>query len=104
MERLSARRHVARSSSYSRIPSSLNSQMTRPTWTTPEQKVWLEPCKAAFIEAKQKGNTALKEYCLGIFKDFREKWPVPPTTETEIIDAGSVELATKTKREKYDQV
>jgi hypothetical protein len=78
--------------------------MTRPTWTTPEQKVWLEARKAAFIEAKQKGNAALKEYCLEIFKGFREKWPVTPVSDTEIMAAGSVELATKAKREKYDQV
>ena len=78
--------------------------MTRPTWTMPEQKVWLEARKATFIEAKQKGNAALKEYCLEIFKGFREKWPVTPVSKTEIIAAGSVELATKTKHEKYDQV
>ena len=78
--------------------------MTHPTWTTPEQKVWLEAHKAAFLEAKQKGNTALKEYCLEIFKGFHEKWPVTPVSETEIVAAGSVELATKIKCEKYDQV
>lgn len=78
--------------------------MTRPTWTTPEQKEWLDPRKAAFIEAKQKGNAALKEYYLAIFKEFREKWPVPAVTESETTAAGSVELATKAKRDKYDQV
>ena len=70
----------------------------------PKQKVWLEAHKAAFLEAKQKGNATLKEYCLKIFKGFHKKWPVTPVSETEIIDAGSVELATKTKREKYDQI
>ena len=52
--------------------------MARQTWTTPEQKDWLESKRAAFLEAKQKGNLALKEHFLTIFKDFREKWPVPP--------------------------
>lgn len=69
--------------------------MTRPTWTTPEQKEWLDPRKAAFIEAKQKGNAALKEWYLAIFKEFREKWPVPAVTESETTAAGSVELATR---------
>jgi hypothetical protein len=78
--------------------------MTRPTWTTPDQKKWLEPQKAAFIEAKQRGNAALKEYCLEIFKEFRELWPVQAVTESETTEAGSVELATKAKRDKYDQV
>lgn len=78
--------------------------MTRPTWTTPDQKEWLEPRKAAFIEAKQKGNVALKEYNLAIFKEFREKWPVPAVTESETAAAGSVKVATKVKRDKYDQV
>ena len=78
--------------------------MTCPTWTTPDQKKWLEPRKAAFIEAKQKGNTALREYSLAIFKEFREQWPVPAVTESETTAAGSVELATKAKRDKYDQV
>lgn len=78
--------------------------MTRTTWTTLEQKEWLEAHKAAFIEAKQKGNAILKEYTFEIFKGFREKWPVTPVSDTEIIAAGSVELATKAKREKYDQV
>jgi hypothetical protein len=47
--------------------------MTRHTWTTPEQKEWLESQKAAFLEAKQKGNSALKEFFSNTFKGFREK-------------------------------
>ncbi|KDR77387.1 hypothetical protein GALMADRAFT_1326101 [Galerina marginata CBS 339.88] len=77
--------------------------MTRPTWTTPEQKEWLESRKSGFIEAKQKGMAALREYCVGVFKEFREQWPVQPTTNLEIAEAGSAELATKKKRERYDQ-
>lgn len=78
--------------------------MTRQTWTTDDQKKWLEPRKAAFIEAKQKGATSLKEFYLGIYKEFREQWPVPTVTESEITLAGSAELATKDKCDKYDKV
>lgn len=78
--------------------------MARQTWTTPEQKEWLESKRAAFLEAKQKGNSALKEHFLTIFKDFREKWPVPPVTEGESTEAGSSGLATKKKGDRYDRV
>lgn len=78
--------------------------MTRHTWTTKDQKEWLEPKKAAFIAAKQIGNNVLKDFCLTVFKEFREKWPVPPVTEFEITEAGTIELATKIKCDKYDKV
>jgi hypothetical protein len=78
--------------------------MTRQSWTTNVQKEWLEPRKAAFIEAKQKGPAALKDFCQGIYKEFREKWPVSPVTETEIAAASSAEHATRNKRDKYDKV
>jgi len=78
--------------------------MTRPPWTIPDQKEWLEPRKAAFIEVKQKGNATLKEYNLAIFKEFHTKWPVPAVTESETAAAGSVEASTKVKHDKYDQV
>ena len=78
--------------------------MPRQTWVTNDQKEWLEPQKAAFIEAKQKSPTSLKEFFQGVYKEFREKWPVPAVTESEITAAGSVELATKDKRDKYDKV
>ena len=79
-------------------------KMTRQTWTTTEQKDWLESRKAAFIEAKQKGNAALRELFFIIFREFREKWPVPPVTEDETTKAGSSELATKIKCARYDKV
>jgi hypothetical protein len=78
--------------------------MGRHTWATPEQKDCLESYKAAFLEAKQKSNSALKELFSTIFKEFREKWPVPPVTENEIAKAGSSGLATKDKSNKYDRV
>lgn len=78
--------------------------MPRQTWTTNDQKEWLEPRKAAFLEAKQKGAISLKEFYKGIHKEFREQWPVPAVTEREITIAGSAELATKDKRDKYDKV
>jgi hypothetical protein len=78
--------------------------MTRHAWTTDDQKAWLEQKRAAFIEAKQKGTAAMKEFYLGAFIEFREKWPMVPATQEEITAAGSVELATKIKREKYDKV
>jgi len=78
--------------------------MVRGTWTTTEQKNWLESQKAAFLEAKQKGNTALKEFFFIIFKEFREKWPVPPVTEDEATEAGSSGHATKIKCDRYDKV
>ena len=79
-------------------------QMTHQTLTTNDQKEWLEPRKAAFLEAKQKGATSLKEFYKGIYKEFHEQWPVPAVTEREITIAGSAELATKDKHDKYDKV
>jgi len=77
--------------------------MTRHPWTTEEQRVWLESRKAAFLKANEK-KTAAKEFFPAVFKEYREKWLVPPVTEDEVNQAGSVERATKTKRDKYDQV
>ena len=77
--------------------------MTRQKWTTNEQHEWLEARKAAFVEANQKKNAA-KEFFPLVIKEFREKWPVPTATPEEINEAGSVEIATKVKRDKYDKV
>ena len=77
--------------------------MTCQKWTTEEQEAWLEQRKSAFLEANQKKNAA-KDFFPVVTKEFREKWPVPPVTEQEIIDAGSVELATRVKQGKYDKV
>jgi hypothetical protein len=71
--------------------------MVRQTWATKEQKDWLESKKAAFVEAKQKGNAALKVLFFEIFRDFRIKFPVPAVTEEEITEAGSIGFATKIK-------
>lgn len=78
--------------------------MTRATWTTNDQKEWLEQRKAAFIEAKQEGSPALREFYAAAFVEFREKWPMDPVTSDEVTAAGSAELATKIKRDKYDKV
>jgi hypothetical protein len=76
--------------------------MTRHTWTTPAQKEWLEAKKERFLEAKQ--NDTTKEFFPAISKEFREKWPVPPVTDTETSKAGSADLAMKIKRENHDKV
>ena len=73
-------------------------------WTTDDQKEWLEQRKAAFIEAKQKGSPALQEFYTVAFVEFREKWPMDPVTSDKVTAAGSAELATKIKRDKYDKV
>jgi len=78
--------------------------MTHASWTTDGQKEWLEQWKAAFIDAKQKGTAALKEFYPVAFVEFWEKWPVDPVTSDEVIAAGSAELATKIKRDKYDKI
>jgi hypothetical protein len=78
--------------------------MTRHSWTTDNQREWLEAKKSAFIDTKQKGNAALKEFYQEVFREFREQWPVPPITADEISAAGSTELATKVKRDGYDKV
>jgi hypothetical protein len=78
--------------------------MVRQAWTTLEQKDWLDSHKATFLEEKQKGNSALKEFFSIVFKEFREKWPVPPVTEDEITKAGSSGHATNTKCDRYDRV
>ena len=77
--------------------------MTRATWTDDEQHTWLEARKAIFIEANQR-RAAAKEFFPNIVKEFREKWPVSTPSQEEINEAGSVELATKHKHEKYDKV
>jgi hypothetical protein len=77
--------------------------MTRQTWTTVEQRQWLEARKPRFLEAKQNETTS-KDFFPAVCKDFREKWPVPQVTDDEISKAGSNELASKIKREKYDKV
>jgi hypothetical protein len=78
--------------------------MPRSPWTSNDQKQWLESRKTEYLAANQ-NKTATKEFFPAVFKDFREKWPVPPVTEEEIKEAeGSIELATKKKREKYDKV
>jgi hypothetical protein len=77
--------------------------MTRQKWTTKEQEEWLEERKQAFLVANQQRNAA-KEFFLTIVKEFRDKWPVMPVTQEEIGNAGSLELAERFKRERYDKV
>lgn len=77
--------------------------MTCRKWTSEEQETWLEQLKPAFLEANQK-KTAAKDFFPTVIEEFRQKWPVPPVTEEEIADAGSVELATRAKQGKYDKV
>ena len=77
--------------------------MTHRKWTTDEQEAWLEQRKLAFLEANQK-KTAAKDFFPAVVEEFCQKWPVLPVTEQEILDAGSVELATRVKQNKYDEV
>ena len=77
--------------------------MTRTPWTTNGQKEWLESRKTEYLAANI-NKTAAKEFFPTVFMEFREKWPVPPVTQEEIEEAGSMELATKKKRDKYDKV
>ena len=77
--------------------------MTCQTWTTPEQKKWLEARKEGFLDAKQKETTS-KDFFPVVTKEFCEKWPVPTVTDNEIAKAGTVNLATKIKWENYDKV
>jgi hypothetical protein len=77
--------------------------MTRQKWATKEQEAWLEERKAAFFSANQK-KAAAKEFFPTVLQEFRDKWPVPQVTEEEINKAGSLELATKAQKDKYDKV
>jgi hypothetical protein len=77
--------------------------MTRSKWTTKDQEAWLEERKPAFLVANQKRCTA-REYFPLVTKEFRDKWPVPPVTEKETADAGSLEMAIRVKKDKYDKV
>ena len=78
--------------------------MTRTPWTTNDQKDWLESRKSEYLAANI-NKTAAKEFFPAVFKEFREKWPVPPVTQDDIEEAnGSMEIATKVKRDKYDKV
>ena len=69
----------------------------------PEQKAWLEEQKPTFLIVNQNRCVA-KTFYPDLVKEFCNKWPVPPVTEAEIGDAGSVELATRVKKEKYNKV
>jgi len=51
-----------------------------------------------------KKKTAAKDFFPAVIEEFRQKWLVPPATPEEIVDAGSVELATRVKQGKYDKV
>jgi hypothetical protein len=77
--------------------------MTRSKWTTKDQELWLEERKPAFLVANQK-KSAAKEYFPLVTKEFRDKWPVPPVTEDEIKDAGSLDMAIRVKKNRYDKV
>ena len=77
--------------------------MTRHPWTTEKQRDQLESHKSAYIEASE-NKTAAKDFFPDVFKEFREQWPVLPVTEQEIEWKGSVERATKIKKDKYDKV
>jgi hypothetical protein len=77
--------------------------MTRQKWTTKEQEVWLEERKPAFFLANQR-KAASKEFFPKVLQEFRVKWPAPSVTQDEINFAGSLELATKIKKDKYDKV
>ena len=77
--------------------------MTRQKIMTKEQEAWLNEHKPAFLLANQR-RAAAKEFFPTLVREFWEKWPVPEVSQKEINDAGSVELAEKEKRVKYDKV
>ena len=78
--------------------------MTRSPWTSEDQRQWLDSRKTEYLTANI-NKTATKEFFPTVFKEFWEKWPVPAVTQDEIQEAdGSIELATKRKRDKYDKV
>jgi hypothetical protein len=77
--------------------------MTRSTWATEEQDVWLKSRIAAFLDAHQK-KTLSKEFFPVVVKEFRDKWPPGEPTAEEVADASSIEEANKIKRTKYDKV
>ena len=78
-------------------------EMTRKRWTTDSQEEWLKARIEGFIKAHH-DKTLSKEYLPAIVKEFRDLWPVPPLTTEEAAADTTVELAMKTKRQKYDQV
>ena len=49
-------------------------------------------------------RAAAKEFFPTVLREFREKWPAPPVTQEDIDKAGSLELATKNQKDKYDKV
>jgi hypothetical protein len=77
--------------------------MTRQKIMTDEQEAWLNERKPALLLANQR-KAAAKEFFPTVVKEFREKWPVAQVSQAEINDAGSVELAERIKRDKYDKV
>lgn len=78
--------------------------MPRTPWTSDDQKDWLDLRKTEFLAANL-NKTATKDFFPAVFRDFREKFPVPVVTQEEIEKAGgSMELATKIKRKMYDKV
>ena len=77
--------------------------MTCQKWTTKEQEAWLEERKPAFFLANLR-KAAAREFFPSMVQEFRDKWPAPPVTDEEINEAGSLELATKAQKDKYDKV
>ena len=78
--------------------------MTRSPWTSNDQRQWLESRKTEYLAANI-NKTATREFFPAVFKEFREKWAVAPVTQEEIDEAdGSIEMAAKKKRVKYDKV
>jgi hypothetical protein len=77
--------------------------MPRQKWATKEQEEWLEERNPAFFLANQK-KAAAKEFFPLVVQEFRDKWPMPEVTQEEINENGSLELATRVKKIKYDKV
>jgi len=77
--------------------------MTRKAWTTDLQKEWLEARLGAFREA-QAQKTVMKQFFPEILKAWKEEWPIPPPTDEEVAEVGSLEKAKAVKIKSQETV
>jgi hypothetical protein len=76
------------------------------SWTTEEQKAWLESCKPAHTAARGKGSNALSEFWAQTYDGWLARWPLEDPTEDEKhkgIDAEAKMAKFKKVSHRYHQ-
>jgi hypothetical protein len=77
--------------------------MTRATWTTTEQREWLEEYLPGWANAQDNGTT--KAYRVKVFEGWYKAFPLGTPTDEELAKAGgNASKALRTKRNASDNV